>query len=210
MIEVLRFVDPCHDDTSADHVDLVNAARRLCKAPIGGQGLIDQLNQQRTVHAGMANQHDRVLNMSIENEPKCIRGPRNHVLQRFTVRESNQMRGGEPCSEKFWIGFLDFLVAPRLPRAIIDIVEFIDNLGFDATRLGDSIAGFDAPFHWTGIDLDWPPRGRDAPGNGLGFQTSATGQRQISATAKALWLDAFDMTMSEQENFRQRLSLSWN
>jgi len=141
--------------------------------------------------------------MSIENQPKHIRRPRDHVLQRFAVRESNQMRGDEPCSEKFWIGFLDFLVAPRLPRAIIDIVEFIDNLGCDATPLGDSMAGLDAPFHWTGIDLDWPPRGGDAPGNGLGFQTSATGQRQISATAKALWLDAFDMTMSDQENFRQ-------
>lgn len=205
---MLRFVDPHDGDTPANHIDLVDAAWRLCKAPICGQRLIDQLNQQGTIHTGMANQDDRVLNVSIENEPKRIRATGNHVLQRFAVRESNQMRGGEPCGEKFRIGLLDFLIAPQLPRAIIDVVEFINGLGFNATRLGDSMAGFDAPFHWTGIDLDWLPRGRDAPRNGLGFGSSVIGQRQISTTAKAFWFNAFDMAMSDQENFRQCLSLA--
>src|SRR6266702_8004301 len=70
IIEMLRFVDPHNADAPANHVDLVNAARRLCKAPIGGQRLIDQLNQQGTIQAGMAYQHDRVLSMPVENEPK--------------------------------------------------------------------------------------------------------------------------------------------
>lgn len=69
---MLRFVDPYNDDTPAYHVDLVDAAWRLREAPIGGQRLIDQLNQQGTIHTGMPNQHDRVLNVSIENEPKRI------------------------------------------------------------------------------------------------------------------------------------------
>src|SRR5665811_1337257 len=58
------------------------------------------------------------------------RCPGNHVLQRLAVRESDQVRSGEPCGEEFWISLLDLLVAPQLPCAIINIVEFIDDLGF--------------------------------------------------------------------------------
>jgi hypothetical protein len=197
IVEVLRFIDPDNGDMPAKHVDLVDAARRLCKAPIGGQRLIDQLNQQRPVHAGMANQHDCILNMPIENEPKRIRGPGNHILQRFAVRESNQMRGGEPCGEELRLGFLDFFVAPELPSAIINVVEFVDGLGLDSACISDRIAGFDASLHGAGIDFDWPPRGRDPSRDGLSFRKSATGQRQLGTTAKAFRFDSFDMAMSD-------------
>ncbi len=117
----------------------------------------------------MSNQHNRVVNMSIENKPKRVRGPRNHILQRFAIRKSNQMGGGKPCSEEFGIGFLDFLITPELPCTIVDIVEFSHDLGFDTTRPRDSMAGFDASLHGAGIDFDRSPRGPDAPGDGLSF-----------------------------------------
>jgi hypothetical protein len=204
---MLRLVDPRNHNTPTHHIDLVDAARRLAKTPIRGQRLIEQLDQQGTVYAGVANQHDRLVNMSIESEPKRVRGPGNEILQRFTVRETNQMRGGEPCCEKLRIGFLDFLIAPELPCAIIDIIKVIDDLCFDATRSGDRSSGLDASLHGAGIDLHRLPCGRDTPRNGLSFGNSAMGQRQLGATAKAFWFDAFDMTMSDQENFRQCPSL---
>ncbi len=125
---MLCLVDPRNRDTSAHHVEFINAAWRLAKTPICGQRLIEQLDQQGTVYAGVANQYDRVVDMLIENEPKRVRGSGNHILQRLPVREPDQMRGGEPCSEELWIRFLDFLVAPELPCAIIDIVEMVDGL----------------------------------------------------------------------------------
>ncbi len=80
---MLCLVDPRNRDTSAHHVEFINAAWRLAKTPICGQRLIEQLDQQGTVYAGVANQYDRVVDMLIENEPKRVRGSGNYILQRL-------------------------------------------------------------------------------------------------------------------------------
>src|SRR5947199_9901218 len=49
----------------ANHVDLVNAARGLAKAPIGGQRLIKQLQEQGTVHTAVTNQNDDILDVPL-------------------------------------------------------------------------------------------------------------------------------------------------
>src|SRR5437588_8731563 len=117
------------------------------------------------------------------------------------------MRRCKPRSESLRIGLLDLIIGPRLPCAIVNIVEVIDGLRFDTARGGDGAPGLDAPLHRTGIALDRTPCRRDAARDGVSFQSSATGQRRLGSTAKALRLDAFDVAMPDQEDFRQCSSL---
>src|SRR5215472_709437 len=46
-IEMMRLVDPIDPSPPVDDVDLVDAARRLREPPIAGEGLVEELQQQR-------------------------------------------------------------------------------------------------------------------------------------------------------------------
>src|SRR5215472_11329425 len=53
-VEMVRLVDALHLNAPLDDVDLIDAARRLGEAPIAGQRLVEELQQQRAVDAVMA------------------------------------------------------------------------------------------------------------------------------------------------------------
>ena len=73
-------------------IDLVEAAGRLRDAPIGRQRLIEQFEQQRAVHAVVADHDDRLVGMARKDQPQRIGGSRDQILQRFAVGEANELR----------------------------------------------------------------------------------------------------------------------
>jgi hypothetical protein len=62
-------------NTPANDIDLIDTARILCKSPIGGQGLIQQLHQEGAVYAVMSYKNDSVIYVVLQHEAKCVCGP---------------------------------------------------------------------------------------------------------------------------------------
>ncbi len=84
---MVRFIEAQHAILSVGDVDLVDATWTLLDAPIGCQRQPEELQQQRTVYAVMADEHDRVVRMAREHEPHDVGGSGGEVLQRFAVRK---------------------------------------------------------------------------------------------------------------------------
>src|SRR5262249_11065201 len=78
--EMLRVVDAPHADAAAGHVNFVDTARILCRAPIGGQRLVEKLQQHGAIHAVMADQHDGLIGMARKHHAQCIRCARDEIL----------------------------------------------------------------------------------------------------------------------------------
>src|SRR5262249_30020705 len=104
---------------------------------------------------------------------------------------------------------LDVLIHPELPGAVVDIVEIGERRGFDATCCGDRRAGRHTASHWAGIDAPRAPARRGALRDREGLSLSARGERQIFPSAKARGLDALDVTVPGQNDFRHLQSLSF-
>jgi hypothetical protein len=76
-----RFVGPDNLDSSAERIDLIDAAGVLRKPPIGGQGLVEQLKEECAIDAVVADQHDCVINVPIEDEAEGVCRPGHQVLK---------------------------------------------------------------------------------------------------------------------------------
>ena len=77
----MRLVDAQDLDAAVNHIDLVNTARMLRKAPIAGQRHIEQLEQESTIHAVVPDQNDGLAGVPHQNEPQCVRCSRHEVLE---------------------------------------------------------------------------------------------------------------------------------
>src|SRR5262249_20801876 len=62
--EMSRVVDAPHADAAPGHVNFVDTARILGRAPVGGQRLVEKLQQHGAVHAVMADQRDGLIGMA--------------------------------------------------------------------------------------------------------------------------------------------------
>jgi hypothetical protein len=112
---VLRLINPTHLNAPADDIDLIDTARVLRKSPIGGQGLIEKLHQEGSVHAVVPHKNDSVVNVVLQHEAKCVRGPSNQVLQRLSAGKTHQMRSCEPLGEKLRVSVFNLFVSLELP-----------------------------------------------------------------------------------------------
>jgi hypothetical protein len=112
---VLRLVDPPHLNAPANDIDLIDAARVLRKSPIGGQGLIEKLHQEGSVHAVMSHENDGVVYVVLQHEVKRVCGSSNQVLQRFSTGKTDQMRSREPFGEKLRVSVFNLFVSLELP-----------------------------------------------------------------------------------------------
>ena len=119
------------------------------------------------------------------------------------------MRRREPCGVKCWMRALHLFVTPELPRAIIDVVELIEDANFKATSLGNRRTRRDASSHRTRIDLTRMPGRCDALGGGGRLRASALGQGKVFAPAKPLRLDSFDMPVTREENLGHARALGY-
>ena len=72
-----------------------------------------------------------------------------------------------PRREQLRVVSFDLFVSSRLPSAIIDVVELIDDFACNAASFRDGIAGLDAPLHRAGIELERLPTRSDAFCDGL-------------------------------------------
>src|SRR5262249_2201760 len=75
--EMLRVVDAPHANPTVSHVNFVDTARILGCAPIGGQGLVEKLQQHGAIHAVMADQHDGLIGMTRKHHAQRIRCARD-------------------------------------------------------------------------------------------------------------------------------------
>jgi len=74
-------VDPPDLDHAIADVDLVQCAGVLRQLPVGRQRLIEELQQQRSVHAVVADHHHGLAGMAREHGTQRIGRPRDQVLQ---------------------------------------------------------------------------------------------------------------------------------
>src|SRR5215472_5116911 len=63
-VEMLGRIDAAHANPGCAHIDLVNTARLLRQAPIGRERLFQEMQEERAVHAVMADQHDGFVGMA--------------------------------------------------------------------------------------------------------------------------------------------------
>src|SRR5215472_2014281 len=124
-VEMLDRIDAAHANPGCAQIEFVDTARLLCQAPIGRERLFQELQEERAVHAVMADQHDGFVGMARQHHAQRIGCPSGPILQRFPVREPHELRRGEPGREqrrvlRFGLGE-DF----ELPGAVIDIVEVL-------------------------------------------------------------------------------------
>jgi hypothetical protein len=113
--KVLGLINPPHVNAPANDIDLIDTARVLCKSPIGGQGLVEQQQQEGAVYAVMPRKNDSVIYVMLQHEAKCVRGPSNQVLQRFSPGKTDQVRSREPFGEKLRVSVFNLFVSLELP-----------------------------------------------------------------------------------------------
>jgi hypothetical protein len=94
----------------------------LCKAPIGRQRLIEDLEEERAVGTVMPDRDDGLIAMPLDDQPQRVRGPGYEVLQGLATRKANEVRRREPSCEQLWLLGFDLFVGSELPCAIVDIV----------------------------------------------------------------------------------------
>lgn len=70
---MVSFIDSLYPNIPIDNVDLVERAGRLCKPPISGQRLIQELQKQRAINAFMAYEHHRLRPVVRDNESQYVR-----------------------------------------------------------------------------------------------------------------------------------------
>jgi hypothetical protein len=199
---VLGLIDSPYPNTPINDIDLIDTARVLCKSPIGGQGLIQQLHQEGAIYAVVPYKNDGVINVVLQHEAKCVCGPSNQVLQGFSAGKTDQMWSCEPLGKKLRVSVFNLFVSFELPRPVVEIIKSIENDGLDVARAGDCSAGCDASTERARVDLGWTPLCRDEFRNGAGFGFSALRQGKILAAAKPLRPDPVNMPMAGQDNRR--------
>src|SRR5262249_20684770 len=143
-LQVARRVDTKRAKAPIGDIDLIDAARRLRKSPIRGQRLVENLEQQRPVHAVVGDEHNDFIDVARENKPQGIRGARYDVLERLSVWEAYQVWCGKPARKKGWIEGLHLLVASTLPRAVVHVGELVEDARFEPTGLRYCGTGADA------------------------------------------------------------------
>src|SRR3984957_7670914 len=149
----------------------------------------------------MADQHDGVVGMTAKDKPQRIGGACHEVLQRFAIRKADEMRRGEPRGEQCWILAFGLLKSLQLPGAVVDVCEVVANFRRRAAGLGYGGAGFDATAHRTRIDPARLPGAGNAARDGLCLGAPELGQIERRPTAKSLGLDAFDVAVTDQQDF---------
>ncbi len=201
-------VDAQSPNMSPSHVNLVDAARLLCKPPIARQRLVEKLKQQSSVYAVMTDENDRISRMMPENEAQRIGSSSDQILQRLATGKPNEMWRCKPCGEKLRIGLSHLIVSLRLPDAVIDVGKIVDDFSVEAAGFSNRGPRLSASPQRTYEDFDRAPCGCDSAGNRLRPRSSTIGQSQVGATAKPLRSNALDVAVPYQENLRHRKSLS--
>src|SRR5262249_16444193 len=92
-------------------------------------------------------------------------------------------------------------VASRLPRPIVDIPEIVEYAGFQPARLCDCFAGHYASGQRARVNFAWTPSRCNAPGHSICLGTPAFGHPNVAQPAKPFGFDAFDVSVTDQENF---------
>jgi hypothetical protein len=75
------FVHPNDTYSSLSDVNLIDATRFLGQSPIRRQWLIEELQQQRSVHAIMRHENDRVVGMVSNDEAQRVCTARDQLLK---------------------------------------------------------------------------------------------------------------------------------
>src|SRR5271166_1947609 len=148
----------------------------------------------------MAHNHDWVVGMTRQDEPQRVCASSDNVLKRLPIGKAYQMRRREPSREELRIFLSNFIVSSELPGAVIDIVEIVADDRCNLAGLRDRVARRDAPAKWTCIHYARLPRGRDTSRDCSGLCATAFSEQKCLATSKSFGLDAFDVTMPDQQD----------
>ena len=76
-----HLVEAQHAAPAFSEIDLIHAAGALLDAPIRCQRQTEELQQQYAVHVIVAHEHDRVLGIAREHQPRSVGGSGGKVLQ---------------------------------------------------------------------------------------------------------------------------------
>jgi hypothetical protein len=123
-----------HTDGGPFELDDTDGARVLRDPPIGGQRLVEQLEEERSIDAFVANEHDRAVRKAVDNPAERVGRSQHNVLQRFAVGKANELRRGKPLRVEPRPFFFDFLERLPLTVAVVEIVEVSYRDRIDSAR----------------------------------------------------------------------------
>ena len=146
--------------------------------------------------------------MSLKYKTQRIRGSRSQFLQRVAAREAYEVWSCEPGRVKFRFAHLHLRIGPHLPLAIVDVVELFDAGGLNLARAGYRCTGQDTPRKRARIHARWMPLLGDAARDRQRLGFSPFSQRQILPAAKARRMNAFDVTVANQDDLGQGSALA--
>ena len=207
-VEVMSFIHTPHQHTPINNIDFVDAAGLLHDAPIQRQRHIQCEEQKGPVDAVMSDDDNGFPGVPRHDEAECVRSARSQVLQRFSIGKSHQMRRCKPGVEQHRIRPLNVLVAHEFPRAIVYIVERSECPSLQIAGARDRRAGGNAPRQRARVDMIGLPGSRNALCHRVGLGLPVLRERDIAATAKSFGLDAFDMSVTNENDFSHGTELS--
>jgi len=165
---VLCFIDTPDVNLAVDEIEFVEAAWLLRETPIGGQRLVKELQEKRSVDAVMSDQNDdsRIRRMSFDHRSDGVGGPGNEILKRVTTWKSHEMRRRKPLPEKRGPCALHLGIGLPLPGTVIEVIQVFQNLDIDLAGGSDMARGRDAATHRARIHDIRTPGPRDTPRDG--------------------------------------------
>src|SRR5262249_50736713 len=87
---IVDLVEPPHRRGKPLQLDLAYGARVLRQSPVGGEGLVERLQEKRSVIAAVPDDHDGLIRMACADEAQNVRHASDEILQRLALREAHE------------------------------------------------------------------------------------------------------------------------
>src|SRR5215470_549580 len=78
---VVDFVEPPYRRGKPVQLDLTDGARVLRQSPVGGERLVERLQQKRPVTAAVPDDHDGLIRMAFADQAQNVRHASHEILQ---------------------------------------------------------------------------------------------------------------------------------
>ena len=108
-VQMGSLIDAQHAHVSIRNVDLIEGAWALCNSPISGKRLIEKLEEQGSVDAVMAYQHDGLAAVPREKRSQHASYPGRDFIQRLPAGYGHEMRSTQPPGKSLRRDGLDVL-----------------------------------------------------------------------------------------------------
>src|SRR5262249_42765565 len=135
-------------------------------------------------------------------EAQYVGHARHEIRQRLTLRKPHQMRRAEPTLEELWPARTNLFVRVPLPRAVVQIVEIIEDRRLQLTGGTNRRCGLQAAPQWARVDRHGVALQGEPLSRGVCLPGTEVRELDVAASAEALRGHSFDVPMPHQDDAR--------